>query len=150
MLILLLLWLNSCQKHCITVYLENVRLESYDSLADSSATIIRYIKGTNFQNAKDSSLVNIASVHQSFGPAQGYFAYNFSNTISDYKIIIHPSEKVYEVTDVRFGNEKYSPGCGGSSATTCSYGYTLNGIDHYTDAINWDSSPTNEAPIVIN
>ena len=70
------------------------------------------------------------------------FVYDFSDAGKDYLVIIHPSGRVHQITNINYGHEKDKSGCSGSDATMCSFGYTIDGnvFYHGVEVVHQDIS----------
>jgi hypothetical protein len=128
--------LYSCKKHsCVPRIIERVHIPKVDSfkITDTAAKIIRYVKGSDFNQRIDSSFAVIyhkASGGTYFGAG---FVYDFSDVSHDYMIILLPSGTTHKIQNIQYGNEKYTSGpmAGGGTrndpSVSCSYVYTHNG-----------------------
>src|SRR4051812_32662073 len=118
-IVIILCWLNSCHHYCATVTFGSVGFLSFDSLTDSSATVIKCEKGSNYSMRLDSAFLPIVKNSNVYGPFKAGFTYDFSDAGKDYLIIVRPSGRIHHVTNINYGHEKDGGGCGGSNATKC-------------------------------
>ena len=148
-LALLFLWFNACKRQCTTIFLNRGLLATYDSLTDSTAFIVKCVKGTNFSKVKDTTTTPIYAAN----PGVNNYApigYDFSDAAYDYLVTILPSGRVYKITNIHYGEEKANEGCGGSNWTSCSYGYSVNGTVYFTGAASHDDNNSGSGSVSLS
>ncbi|MBX2905913.1 MAG: hypothetical protein KF744_07745 [Taibaiella sp.] len=97
----------------------------WKSFIDSTATLIKYQKGSNFQMMLDSSMNELQYQPRPDAPFWAVVASGLTPEY-DYKIIFRPSGIEKRITNITIDHEKVSRGA--DAVTSCGGSYTINGV----------------------
>lgn len=140
----LMAWLNSCHKKCTTVVFASIAI-THDISADSIAHIISYATGNNFTTPIDSATLTITQYKT---PPSGIINYDLSDASKNYIVRLLPSGETHMISKIHYGDEKNVSGCGGGSATICSYGATVDGKD-FSEASHQEDGNVSSGVILV-
>lgn len=124
-------------ENCTQPQIDAFEFNATDTIRDDSATLYSYKQGTGFAQ-------HIHVFERRLGSGALTARLNMSGFVSphttDWKIVFHPSKKVYYIKDILFTTKKVQQG---GHATTCTerVNYTVNDIKH-------EYFPQNPSPII--
>lgn len=123
-------------ENCTQPQIDAFEFNATDTIRDDSVTLYRYTSGTGFAQ-------HIHVFERRLGSGALTARLNMSGFVSphttDWKIVLHPSEKSYYIKDISFTTKKVKQG---GHTTTCTdrVTYTVNDIPH-------QHIPNNPSPV---